>query len=221
MSFAAKAIKYFTGLKTPELNFKGTELVNPYSSVSVKKIVREFFLKFYNDDMERLFVIGINPGRFGGGITGISFTDPVALRESCGIENNLGNRKELSSKFFYSLIESAGGAEKFFFKIFLTALYPFALVKQGKNYNYYDNKSLAQKLENEIVKNISEQITFGARNDLAIILGRKNADYFSRINDKHNFFNEVIVLEHPRYVMQYKLKKLEHYLENYRKALNI
>ncbi|MEP0860302.1 MAG: DUF4918 family protein, partial [Ignavibacterium sp.] len=209
MTFADKAKKYFSGLKTPEINFNQTELMNPYSSSVVKKIVREFYLKFYNDDNERIFIIGINPGRFGGGLTGISFTDPVALREECGIKNNLGNQKELSSKFIYSVANQSGGVKKFFSKVFLTALYPFALIKNRKNYNYYDDKALAERLKVDIVKNINSQIKFGARKDFAILLGKKNAEYFEALNDEHNFFKKVIIVEHPRYIMQYKLKNID------------
>lgn len=219
MSFADKAIKYFNGLKTPELNLNQTELLNPYSSKEVKEIVRKFFRKFYDDDNERIFIIGINPGRFGGGLTGISFTDPVALREQCGIENNLGNQKELSSKFIYSVANRFGGVEKFFSKVFLTALYPFALLKKGKNYNYYDDKVLTEYLKSEIVKNIKSQIKFGAYRDFAILLGKKNAIYFEPLNSEYKFFKKIIVVEHPRYIMQYKLKQMNDYIKKYIKAV--
>lgn len=219
MSFADKAIKYFNGLKTPALNLNQTELLNPYSSKEVKEIVRKFFRKFYDDDNERIFIIGINPGRFGGGLTGISFTDPVALREQCGIENNLGNQKELSSKFIYSVANRFGGVEKFFSKVFLTALYPFALLKKGKNYNYYDDKVLAEYLKSEIVKNIKSQIKFGAYRDFAILLGKKNAIYFEPLNSEYKFFKKIIVVEHPRYIMQYKLKQMNDYIKKYIKAV--
>ena len=136
MCFAREAIKYFSNLNELNLKLLDLGLINPYSSDYVLEIVRKFFTKFYSDEKDRIFVFGINPGRFGGGLTGISFTDPVALRENCGIRNNLGTRKELSSKFVYSVVEKFGGAEKFFSKIFLTAIYPFAIIKDGKNYNY-------------------------------------------------------------------------------------
>lgn len=220
MNFSSNAIKYFSKLKPQVNNLRGVEIINPYSSSEVKKIVREFYIKFYNDNKERIFVLGINPGRFGGGLTGISFTDPVALREHCDIENNLGTRKELSSKFFYMLVNRFGAPEEFFSKIFLTALYPFALVKDGKNYNYYDDKVLAEQLKVEIVKNIKAQIAFGARKDFAILLGKKNAAYFKSLNDEHNFFKKFIVVEHPRYIMQYKLKNVDSYLNKYLKAIN-
>jgi hypothetical protein len=209
MTFSGRTFKYFRSLKSPGFQPAGIELINPYETDEVKEIVKKFYSKFYNDEKERLFIIGINPGRFGGGLTGIAFTDPVALREYCGIENNFGERKELSSKFIYTLIEKFGGTDNFFSRFFLTALYPFAITKNGKNYNYYDEKPLFDLLRNEIVGNIQRQIKFGARRDFAILLGKKNADYFFPINEEHKFFNKIIVLEHPRYIMQYKLKQID------------
>jgi hypothetical protein len=220
MSFSSKTIKYFCILKTPTLKGSGVEVINPYEKDDVKEFVKKFYTKFYNDQKERLFIIGINPGRFGGGLTGIAFTDPVALRENCKIENNFSNRKELSSKFVYAVAKKFGGVEKFFSRVFLTALYPFAIIKDGKNYNYYDEKPLAEALRPEIVKNIERQINFGARRDFAILLGKKNADYFLPINEEYTFFKNIITLEHPRYIMQYKLKQIDGYIEKYLVAIN-
>lgn len=220
MSFASKAINYFCNLESSDTLLNGLEIINTYSLDEVKSVVKKFFKKYYNDSNERIFIIGINPGRFGGGLTGISFTDPVALKEHCGLENNLGNRKELSSKFIYSLAIKFGGTEKFFSKVFLTALYPFALIKDGKNFNYYDDKSLANILRNDIIKNIEAQIAFGARKDFAIILGKKNAEYFASINKEKHFFNKIVVLEHPRFIMQYRQKYFDYYLDKYLKSIN-
>jgi hypothetical protein len=221
MSFSKKAIDYFCNLKIPSANSLGVKMMNPYESDEVQKVVKKFYSKYYDDEKKRLFIIGINPGRFGGGLTGIAFTDPVALRKDCGIENNLGTRKELSSKFIYTVTERFGGLEKFFSKIFLTALYPFAITKDGKNYNYYDEKSLTENLHEGIINNIQSQIMFGARRDLAILLGKKNAKFFSNINEEHKFFNRIAVLEHPRYIMQYKLKQSDKYIKKYIETFNL
>ena len=215
MSFSSKAIKYFSSLDPQRKRFNNVELINPYSSEGVRNVVIKFYNKFYNDDNQRIFVFGINPGRFGGGLTGISFTDPVALRESCNIDNRFGKRKELSSKFIYAVADEFGGTRKFFSKVFLTALYPFAIIKDGKNYNYYDDKSLAEKLKPKIIETIKSQIEFGARRDVAILLGKKNAKYFFELNNDFHFFDKVVVLEHPRYIMQYRLKKIDYYIKKY------
>jgi len=220
MIFSSKATKYFCNLKAPNIKSSGIELINPYETDDVKEIVKKFYSKYYNNKKERLFVIGINPGRFGGGLTGIAFTDPVALREYCRIENTFGDRKELSSKFIYAVIKQFGGVDKFFSGVFLTALYPFAIIKNKKNYNYYDEKSLSDLLRLDMVQNIREQIKFGGRRDYAILLGKKNADYFFPINEEHKFFKKITVLEHPRYIMQYKLKQIDGYIKKYLDAIN-
>ena len=51
---------------------------------------------------QRHLLLGINPGRFGGGVTGIPFTDPIRLQNVCGIENNFEKKQELSSVFIYA-----------------------------------------------------------------------------------------------------------------------
>ncbi len=43
--------------------------------------------------IHRYLILGINPGRFGGGITGIPFTDPIRLQNICGIENDFQKNK--------------------------------------------------------------------------------------------------------------------------------
>lgn len=221
MSFSTRAIKYFSNLKNPSRLTKDVEILSPYKISKVRSVVKNFYEKFYNDEKVRLFVFGINPGRFGGGLTGISFTDPVALRENCGIRNNFGTRKELSSKFIYTVVEEFGGVQRFFSKVFLSALYPFAIIKDGKNYNYYDDKILAEKLRPEIINNICAQIDFGARRDYVILLGKKNSEFFSDINEQHQFFKRIVVLEHPRYIMQYRLKKIDDYVKKYIDAINL
>jgi len=220
MTFADKAIKYFLGLQTPRGLSKDIKIMNPYHNPDVRQVVKDFYRKFFNKKKQRLFIFGINPGRFGGGLTGIAFTDPVVLKETCGIENCLGNKKELSSKFIYKMIEEYGGVKKFYSNMFISALYPLALIKDGKNHNYYDTRDLSIALRNEIVKSIKSQIEFGCRKDSVIILGKKNADYYSSINKEYNFFKRIIILEHPRYIMQYKLRFVNKYIKKYISALS-
>jgi hypothetical protein len=220
MSFSTKAIKYFLNLITPARLPGGTEVINPYKLPEAQIAVRSFYNKYYNDDLKRIYMIGINPGRFGGGLTGIAFTDPAALREHCGIENNLGERKELSSKFIYEMIDVFGGVEKFFSKVFMTALFPLALTHNGKNFNYYDDKRVFELLRPEIIKSVRSQLKFGARKDKVIILGKRNAVCFEPVNKEHGFFKEIIVLDHPRFIMQYRKRHLNKHISTYIKTLS-
>jgi len=220
-TFAERAFKYFSRLSPPD-NLPGEiTILNPYKKPEVKNAVQKFFNKYFDDNKKRIFVFGINPGRFGGGLTGISFTDPVALRNDCEIENDLGDRKELSSKFIYKMISEYGGVRKFYSDIFITAIYPLAIIRDGKNFNYYDTPSLVSLLKPQIKKSVKEQFGFGARIDFAVSLGKKNAKYLKEINDELHLFNEIKVLDHPRYIMQYKLKKIDYYLDEYINMLTL
>lgn len=214
-TFASKAINYFAHLQVPSSLPSGIEVLNPYKFHDVNSAVEKFFNTFYNDNQKRIFILGINPGRFGGGLTGISFTDPVALRRHCGIDNQLGNKEELSSKFIYKIIKLFGGVNKFFSKFFLSALFPLALIRNGKNYNYYDDKNLFLSLKPHLVNSLISQFKFGAENDIVICLGKKNSEFLTELNKELCLFNEVITLEHPRYIMQYRKKNLNFYLKRY------
>ena len=101
MTFGQKVFEFYTNLEISYELPQGVEVMNPYESANVQRYVKKFFDKYYGDNNKRTFVFGINPGRFGAGITGVSFTDPVALSKYCLIENNLVQKRELSSEFIY------------------------------------------------------------------------------------------------------------------------
>lgn len=121
-TFSHKAINFFTNLKSPEKLPGGIEILNPYKNKEVKRISTEFYNSFFDDTNERIFILGINPGRFGGGVTGIAFTDPIALEQYGGIKNILTKKTELSSRFIYSVINEFGGTKYFYSKFFISAL---------------------------------------------------------------------------------------------------
>jgi Uracil DNA glycosylase superfamily len=219
-NFSDLAIKYYLNLTSPDKIPGNVKVINPYLDKEIRIIVTKFFDKYYSDANERTYIFGINPGRFGGGITGISFTDPVALNNSCGIQNNFGARKELSSEFIYMMISSYGGVKKFFSKFFLSALYPLALLKDGKNFNYYDDRKLYRFLKPFLIKSIKEQTKFGCSKRIVISLGKKNADYLKELNDEIHFFKEIIALPHPRFIMQYRRKSVNNFIQDYLKILH-
>jgi len=47
------------------------EVMNPFKDKATMQICTQFYKKYYSDNNKRRMIIGINPGRFGGGITGI------------------------------------------------------------------------------------------------------------------------------------------------------
>lgn len=219
-TFAGSAVNFFTSLKNPVKLPAGISVINPYESEERREIVAKFYDKYFNDSNQRIFIVGINPGRFGGGSTGIAFTDPFNLEKYCGIKNNLNKQTELSSKFIYKLINNVGGPEKFYGKFFLTALYPLALINKGKNFNYYDSKEVYNSLKDEIINSFKNQLSFGADKNVVICLGKKNNLYLKEINNELNYFEKIIVFDHPRYIMQYKFKNVNDYILQYNQILN-
>lgn len=218
-TFAQKVIRYLLNLHPTETLPSTVEVINPYQRTEVQETVRQFYTRFFDDKHPRVFLLGINPGRFGGGITGIPFTDPVALQQHCGIPHEWNATRELSSRFVYAFIERTGGAAVFYARFYLTALYPLALVRHGKNYNFYDEPALFTTLKPAIVENIKAQLEFGANRKHAVCLGRKNGDYLKKLNREYGFFNSLTILDHPRYIMQYKLRQLDSYLDQYQEVL--
>lgn len=216
MNFGQRVYDFYSTLNSPGKLPEGVEVMNPYTSSSVKSNVKNFLDSFFSDNNERTFVFGINPGRFGAGITGVTFTDPVALNKYCLIPNNLPQKRELSSDFIYQFVEHYGGVKKFYQQFFLTAISPLGFVKNGINYNYYDDKELLRATLPYIVDSTNKQLALGANRKAAIILGRgKNQKVFTDLNKKHGFFENIYALEHPRFIMQYRRKFIPEYLKKY------
>lgn len=220
-TFAEKAIAFHESLNL-ELRGSGIEVLNPFRHEMVMRHVSAFFLEYFNDNRPRTFLFGINPGRFGAGITGISFTDPVNLQEKCGIKNDFEKRHELSSQFIYEVIDAFGGAKSFYDQFFMTAISPLGFVKQGKNINYYDEKALMEMCTPFIEQKMKAQMDLGAFRKRAICIGGgKNLKYFQKLNDRLGLFDAIVPLDHPRYVMQYRRRSKDQYVKKYLDALNL
>ena len=214
-TFSERVIRFFDTLEKPKNLPSDVEIVYPYKDSSVKQAVNDFYNTFFNDHKERIFVLGINPGRFGSGMTGIPFTDPVALEERCNISNSFDKKRELSSEFVYKFVDLYGGPKKFYADFFLSAVSPLGFVRDGKNYNYYDDPTLYKMLQPFIVQTLKEQVSFGAKTTVILFGSGKNQKFFTDLNNEHHFFNTVLTLEHPRYIMQYKRKNIDLYLKKY------
>jgi uracil-DNA glycosylase len=218
-TFASKVIDFYSTLEFNHQLPKSVEVMNPYRG-SASTVFKKFYQHFYNDNNRRLFIFGINPGRFGAGVTGIPFTDPIRLAEVCGIVNDFKRLPELSSVFVYAFIEQYGGIKKFCTDFYITAVSPLGFVKDKKNMNYYDDKKLEAGLHDFIVSCIRKQIAFGAVKSAAICLGEgQNFRYLSKLNSEENFFDEIIPLPHPRWIMQYRRKRMAEFVERYMEVL--
>ena len=210
------------------LEFSGTlpggiSIMNPFKeSENVMELSSKFYKKYYSDNHSRHLILGINPGRFGAGVTGIPFTDPKRLIEKCNI--SFTGKKlthEPSSVFVYEVIDAFGGIEDFYKKFYISSVCPLgftSLSKTGKeiNHNYYDTKELTKTMYNFIEENIQKQISLGIKTDTAFCFGTgKNESFLRKLNEEKKFFKNIIALEHPRYIMQYKQKSKDFYINKY------
>ena len=221
MTFGQQVIDYHSHLKADWSLPNGFKLIYPFDNIETNKVFKQFYDLYFSDGNERTFLFGINPGRFGAGITGIPFTDPIILENTCGIKNTFHKRNELSAIFIYDMIHEMGGPEKFYSKFYITSVCHLGFIKAGKNINYYDDKSLQKSVLPKIVQNIEAQINFGANTKIAYAIGQgKNYKFLHALNKKHHFFETIEPLPHPRWVMQYRLKSKTKYLKEYALTLN-
>ena len=220
MTFHQKYFDFLENLDFPESLPQGVEILNPFMVRQTHDLANTFYQKYYSDNQPRLFLIGINPGRFGAGITGVPFTDPIRLEDNCGIQNELHKRQELSSVFVYEVIEAFGGVARFYSHVFFTSVSPLGFVEGGINLNYYDIPEVRDVLEPYMVKSLQQQIDMGAIRKIAYSMGKgQNYKYLTMLNKKHQLFDQILPLPHPRWVMQYRLKRKQEYIDEYIQAI--
>lgn len=220
-NFAEKIIAYNRQLEFTGTLPDGIGIMNPFKETGAMAVSEQFYHKYYSDPKPRRLILGINPGRFGAGLTGVPFTDPKRLAEVCGIEYAGKITHEPSSVFIYEMIAAFGGPEKFFGQYYINSVCPLGFTSispAGKsiNYNYYDSPALQKAVQGFIIDNIQKQIELGVETDRVFCFGTgKNERYLSRLNTTHQFFGELIALEHPRFIMQYKSKSRAAYIDKY------
>lgn len=226
MIFADKVINYYhnitySGKPLP----KGIRMMNPFKEdPRVMQTVEAFYHKYYSRNTSRHLVLGINPGRFGSGLTGIPFTDPKRLEFECHIPYSGKITHEPSSVFIYEMIHAYGGLETFYNDIYINSVCPLGFTSidangKEKNYNYYDSPELIGATEDFITWNIQEQIKLGVDTHTCFCFGTgKNEKFLRKLNDEHQFFKNIIALEHPRFIMQYKSRSKQFYIDKYVEA---
>jgi hypothetical protein len=110
-----KIIQFLTGLNYTDKFPEGISIMNPFrDNPKIIPVISQFYHKFYNDSNSRHLILGINPGRFGAGVTGIPFTDSKRLADKCELSIDGLNTFETSSVFIYEMIDAFGGVEKFY-----------------------------------------------------------------------------------------------------------
>lgn len=220
-SFGEKVISFNQKLNYDGQLPNGFKVLNPFiENPETMQIMNQFYKKFYNDNNLRKFIIGINPSRHGAGVTGVPFTDTKRLKNICGIEMKSTHTHEVSSVFLYDMIMDYGGPESFYSKFYINSPFPLAIVRHTKgdkwlNANYYDDKKLFNMVKDFMIKSLKDSIDLGVDTSEAFVLGIKNADFISKLNDEAGLFKKLTPLEHPRYIQQYKSKEKQIYIDKY------
>ena len=227
--FSEKLIEYYTQLMPPAGLPKDIEVLFPQKDPQVIELVKKFFEKYFSDDHPRRVLFGINPGRYGAGITGVNFTAPKQLKECCGIDHHLKLSSELSAEFIYEMINEYGGVEKFYNDWFIGSVCPLGFTASpnpskggayGKNVNYYDDKELLKAVIPFIIDCINKQVDLGFKTDKCLCIGgEKNFKFLSGLNNEHKWFDEIIPLPHPRFILQYRRKQKDKYIHQYLSAM--
>ena len=210
-----KSLQY-TG-KLPE----GFAVLNPYlDNPETLQVMTSFYDKYYNDEIPRKFIIGINPSRHGAGVTGVPFTDTKHLENDCGIPMLSARTHEVSSVFVYDMIAQYGGVAAFYKDYYINSPFPLAIVRknaQGNwlNANYYDDPELFALTREYMIETLKKHIALGLDINEVYILGKKNATFLEKLNKEASLFKKMVVLEHPRYIEQYKSKEKQLYIDKF------
>ncbi len=225
-SFGNKVINFNEELNFLEALPEGFQVLNPYiDNPETMEVMRQFYQKFYSDSQTRKFIVGINPSRHGAGVTGVPFTDTKRLKTICGIKMESAHTHEISSVFMYDMIQQFGGATAFYKQFYINSPFPLAIVRKTKegnwlNANYYDDNKLFEMVKDFMILTLKKHISLGLDTSEVYVLGKKNAIFIQKLNKEAHLFDQLKVLEHPRYIQQYKSKEKQLYIDKYILTLN-
>ena len=216
MNFSDHILSFYSRLDAPKKLPIDVEVMNPYAHEETFRYARLFYEKYYGDSNKRYICFGINPGRLGAGVTGVPFTDPILLEAACDIPNDFDKKPELSARFIHEMIAAYGGVKTFFSQYYISAVSPLGYTREGINLNYYDIQGYKALFEDYAIAQIRRQLDFGLHTHVAYSIGKgENIKFLNAINEKHRFFDKIVPLSHPRWVMQYRLKRKDEFIQEY------
>ena len=71
-----------------------------------------------------------------------------------------------------------------------------------------------------MILTLRNHISLGLDTSEVYVLGKKNALFIQKLNKEARLFDQLKVLEHPRYIQQYKSKEKQFYIDKYILTLN-
>ena len=219
MTIADHVLNFYQSFAPPLRMPNGTVLHNPFLDRARQQAITEFYKKFFEDNAPRVHLYGINPSRINDSSTGVHYTDGYALDAFCGIPNSFSKGRELTSRFFYQVVERAGGATVFYKRVFAWALMPISITRFGEYKNFYETDIVEFFLGSvkENIEWVRDKVTSDGR---VIILGTgDNKDAFEKLEGFPFEYENVYYLPHPRWVLQYHSSDAEKYIDLYLEAL--
>lgn len=203
---------------------KGFNLINAFNGVNndtIKRVLHKFYTKYYNDTDKRFMILGSSPARRGTALTGVPFEDVNHLQKDTGISIDAFGANKRSSSFLYEVMEEYGGRQNFYKQFYMSFVCPLGIEKinlKGNwvNCNYYENAALKKCLHSFIIDSLRRQIDFNIDTSVCFCIGSgENFKFLTNINNKYHFFDTIVPLEHPRFIMQYNADRKEEFMQKY------
>jgi lin2946 protein len=222
---AQKIVAFNDTLRNTSINLPGKHrLINPFTGANRQQITQitcRFYYKYYHDNKRRFMILGSSPARRGTALTGVPFEDVNHLQKDTGISLDAFGANKRSSSFLYEVMEEYGGCQNFYKQFYMSFVCPLGIEKinlkgNWANCNYYENAALKKCLHPFIVDSLSRQIDFNIDTTVCFCIGSgDNFKFLTNINNEHHFFDTIVPLEHPRFIMQYNSNRKEEFIQKY------
>ena len=166
-------------------------------------------------------ILGSSPARRGTALIGVLFEDVNHLQKDTGISIDAFRANKRSSSFLYEVMEEYGGRQNFYKQFYMSFVCPLGIEKinlKGNwvNCNYYENAALKKCLHPFIVDSLRRQIDFNIDTSVCFCIGSgENFKFLTNINNEYHFFDTIVSLEHPRFIMQYNADRKEEFMQKY------
>ena len=227
---AQKILEFYDSLKNAGINLpEKYRLINSLTGANqrqIAQITQRFYHRYYHDNKRRFMILGSSPARRGTALTGVPFEDVNHLQEDMGISLNAFGANKRSSSFLYEVMEEYGGRQNFYKQFYMNFVCPLGIEKinlKGNwvNCNYYENAVLKKCLYPFIVDSLRRQIDFNIDTTVCFCIGSgENFKFLTNINDEYHFFDTIVPLEHPRFIMQYNADRKEEFMQKYVNTLS-
>ncbi len=222
---AQKILEFYNSLKNIDINLpEKYRLINPFAGANqqqIAQIIHRFYYRYYHDNKRRFMILGSSPARRGTALNGVPFEDVNHLQKDTGISIDAFGANKRSSSFLYEVMEECGGRQNFYKQFYMSFVCPLGIEKinlKGNwvNCNYYENAALKKCLHPFILDSLRCQIDFNIDTTVCFCIGSgENFKFLTNINNKHHFFDAIVPLEHPRFIMQYNADRKEEFMQKY------